>query len=490
MTRNLFTTCASKALRRMLPILMLAAVMFTATPEASCAGATGLPAGTCSSDSQFAIPVPSSGQPGVISLIVGNIQCLLWGDPDGPGPADCGGFNNNNVARDLFMRIANNPGVTYTIAGLVALYVVMYGLMLSVGMVQVSALDIMIRMVKIVLVVALISPSAGWPFFYDIMGRFFNQGTDQLIGQVTAIMMNVPTGPGWNPYAPFLILDQVAAVMTSPRMAVTLLAMFFTGPYGLIFGILILMSLGTFASAVFQAIWIYLMSLVVRAFLFGLAPIFFCFLLFSRTRHLFDGWLNQVVNTTLQPLFLFTFFAFFAQIVLAAMWFIIRVPVCWMPMQDSVTRGTVFDTYGWRFALETSPNSFQPYDGAWSFTGADMAGTPIFPISIMDILMFLLLAQLTWRFNTVVLNIAKDIAGASTSFNMSGALSEYMSRGSNFGKNVGAGAEKAAGSARAQRENTRALGRGTAGDIAKKGFNKMMDKVDFSGGTGKRKDPK
>src|SRR6185436_2324103 len=96
------------------------------------------------------------------------------------------------------------------------------------------------------------------------------------------------------------------------KMAVTLMAIFGTFPYGPIIGLILLMALGSFLKALMNALWVYLMSLVMKTLLFALAPIFIPCILFTRTRHLFDGWLNQIVNATLQPILLFAFFAFFA----------------------------------------------------------------------------------------------------------------------------------------------------------------------------------
>jgi hypothetical protein len=75
---------------------------------------------------------------------------------------------------------------------------------------------------------------------------------------------------------------------------------------------------------------------------------------------------------------------------------------------------------------------WQQYGGTWSLTGADLAagaGAPVFPLSIMDVLVFLLIVQLAARFNAIVTNIAKDIAGSSINLNMQGGLGDLFNKG-------------------------------------------------------------
>jgi type IV secretory pathway VirB6-like protein len=203
-------------------------------------------------------------------------------------------------------------------------------------------------------------------------------------------------------------------------MAITLLATFATGPYGLIVGIILLMSLGSFMKSIFNALWVYVMALVIRSLLIGLAPIFIVSILFSRTRHLFEGWLNNVVNTCLQPIFLFTFFAFFVTLIRSCLEILLERPVCWMPSQ--VQSGTPTMAHFWRFAIKKGNGSYAPFDGIWGFAGpegntATTGGDgSVHPIGIMLPLMIWILADLTGRFNSIVIGIAKQLADASTDF--------------------------------------------------------------------------
>ncbi len=377
--------------------------LFSATLPAQAQVLPPAPDGTCTMDPQFNPDPPAPGE-GIVSRIVENIKNVL-----------------DTLTESIYSTVAGDSGFRQMAGAAVTLYIAIYGTLFMFAMVQVTLFDFAVRMIKVGIIVALVSPSS-WGFFNDNVVHFFNDGTDSLISELSQIAVagiSEPVNPG-DP--PFVVLDEAIAKAMSAKMAVTLLATFFTGPYGLLFGLLLLMAVGSFMRALLTAAWVYLMSLVVKTLLFGIAPIFILCLLFNRTRHLFQGWLNQVINASLQPVLLFAFFAFFCRLIEASVDKILDVHVCWTESMEAV-RGTPFYTHYWRFTYEN-----EPYGGMWTWTGTDNAGSPAFPIDIINVLIFLILAELASRFNNVVLMIARDLANSTTSLaDFRGALSDWMS---------------------------------------------------------------
>ncbi len=368
------------------------------------------PSGTCTTDAPFN-PTPPPPGDGIVSKIVDNVKTVL-----------------DTLQQQMYQYIIGENGFREMTIAMVTLYIAIYGILFMFAMVQITLFDFALRMIKLG-IIAMLLGGGSWGYFNDIVVTFFNDGTDQLISVLTQIAVggiSNPINPGDPPFA---ALDDAIQHAMSAKMAVTLLAIFFTGPYGLLFGLLLLMALGSFMRALLTAIWVYLMSLVIKTLLFGIAPLFIICILFNRTRHLFQGWLNQVINASLQPVMLFAFFAFFAKLIEAAMEKILQVPVCWTEAMESV-RGTPFHTHYWRFTTESSSGSgvYEPYGGLWTWTGASTPNAPTFPIDIMDVLIFLILAELASRFNSVVLMIARDLANSTTSLaTMQGSLSDWMS---------------------------------------------------------------
>lgn len=418
-----------------------------------------IPNGGCTNDGSFDPEITDPSE-GLVTTIVENVQDILY-----------------SVTFSMYSSIAWNGGFADAATAMVDLYVILYGVLFTFGMVQITLFDFAVRMIKIGIISKLIGPDS-WNFFYNHVVVFFNDTTDEIIGKVSSVAVD-GISYSFNPddvsAYPFSVLDGAIGMATSAKLAVTIIATFVTGPYGVIYGLLILMSIGIFFKSLVNALWVYIMSLVLKTLLFGLAPIFICFLLFNRTRHLFDGWLNMVVGATLQPILLFTFFAFFARLIEAALNKLTMNPVCWNPVSETV-RGSPFSQHFWRFA-KWDGGAWVPMDTPWDFRGG-YANGPIFPMDIFTVLALLILAEICSRFNSIVIEIAKDLAGSATDLRMGGeSIAQWFSapKGDEGGAAGGPGA------------NARRLGRmdGGGNPLNPPGPGGVMARANAGGGVGR-----
>jgi len=377
---------------------------FTATGlPGSCdsAGAciqTANPDGTCTSDSEYDIVMPSSGS-GIISTIVTYLKSAL-------AP----------ISQQMFTAITADSGFTDAVKAAIILYVAIYGMLFTFGMVQLTVSDFAMRIFKMGVVAMLVTGTA-WTYFAQTFVPFFNDGTDDLIAEMGTIVVGGNSLGG----EPFDWMDQAIVTAVSTKMVITIMATASTGPYGIVILAVLMVAIWTFIKAMLNAVWVYLMALVMRTLLFGLAPIFFACILFTRTRHLFDGWLNQVLNSCLQPIFLFAFFAFFVQLIKSCLDQVVGLTVCWTEWAETL-RGTPFSEHYWRFAVwDCNLGIYVPFDGIWDFTGAVNSGCaqPVNPVGIMLPLTMWIISDLAERFNHIVVQIAKDISGAATDFKFS-----------------------------------------------------------------------
>jgi type IV secretory pathway VirB6-like protein len=343
---------------------------------------------------------------GLISIIIIEVKKIL-----------------DKVAKDLYEGIIGSGAFVDTVEAVATLYIAIYGILFTAGMVQATITDITIRGVKLGIVGMLIQPGS-WLFFESHVIEFFNTGTDDIINQLTAIAVGGVSVAG-DP--PFQALDDALTKALSAKMAVSLFATFTAGPNGFLIGLLILACVGSFIKTTFKALWVYLMSLVIKTLMFGLAPLFISFLMFSRTKHLFDGWLNQIVSASLQPIFLFAFFGFFAKLVESLIEKTMAHPVCWTELRESF-RGSPFGQRMWRPQESDGAGGYIPFDNLITFSGmVTPAGTTDLPFNIVVALTFLIVADLSSRFNEIVINVAKDIAGASTNISaMAGAMGQWF----------------------------------------------------------------
>lgn len=401
--RQIKTGCYKPRFLRLVVLMLMMGC--SVTMHTAPAYAAGIPHGSCTTDDIF--KESDLGKQGLITILVKQIKEIL-----------------ESTQRDMYKAITSAGSFVSTVRAAITMYICFYGIMFTVGMVDITLIEFTRRMVKLGIVVALISGDS-WALFNETFVKFFNDGTDEWISAMSAAAVGAESGG-----EPFEVIDDALSTAISAKVAVNLMAMFFTPPYGPILGLLMALGAGSFVKAILQAAWVYLMSLIVKALLFGIAPIFLACILFQHTYYLFTGWLNQLINASLQPILLFTFLAFFFELIKAAISNIITTPVCWTEWGDSL-RGSPFSVNYWRYALCEEENC-TPYTGKWGFTGATTGGGegPVFPVPVLGVITLVLLADLCSRFSSVVMTIASEIAQASMNLaSMNSPMGEWFRGG-------------------------------------------------------------
>lgn len=391
----------------MLSVLLLAMCVLSADAYAQ---AALNPRDACTSaGSSFDIPVAVAGN-GIISNIVMEVQIKL-----------------NVVSQIMYNGVINNASFKAGVKAAVLLYFAIMGVLFATGALQITVSELVIRGVK-VMIIGMLMSGASWAWFNGYVVHFFNTGTNEIINKV--VWISTGSGPVYYPGGnPFAALDNAINIAMSHKMLVTLMAVFGTGPNGLLIGIIMITGLGSFIKSVINAMWVYLMSLTLKALLFGVAPFFIACILFTRTRHLFDGWLAQLVNASLQPIMLFAFFSFFVHLVVTLLNTFLATPVCWTGV-TSLVSGAPVTQHWWRFTVPGAGGGWQEYTGDWTFIGPAEAGFKPFPIDLILVIMFLMITELAMRFNAVVIEIAKDISGASTNLSgTGGSIKEWFTGG-------------------------------------------------------------
>jgi type IV secretory pathway VirB6-like protein len=394
----------------------------------------GLGTSPCTSQDEaetdpFYIKLPESGK-GLFSGIIKEIQDPL-----------------DEVRDDVYTNLVEDSGFKNIVVITTSIYVAIFGIFFTFGLVQLGAYDLMVRLIKIGILNLLISGQS-LDFFNNTVVKFFNGAVTEIISVVTTAAIDTGAMAGGAiGTEPFHALDVAFAYLVSAKMAVLLMATFTTGPYGFVIGLVLAMSLGSFLKSLFNAMWVYVMSLIIRTVMFGVAPIFIIFFLFSKTRHLFDGWLNQIINATLQPIFLFTFFSFFVILISFLIQKILDLEACFLPSKP--VEGTPGTSHFWQFSIkECGTGTLMPFNGEWGFqgpedpfTGACNKENP-HPVGIIIPLMIWMFSDLASRFNHIVIDIAKDLANATT--DLTSGSEGFKKWFSDMGAS-GKGAEKSSG---------------------------------------------
>lgn len=335
----------------------------------------------------------------------------------------------NNATEKLFKAFTNSPTYQYAVSGALTLMVVFYGVGFVIGVVQPSFQQVLIRLVKMSIVFSLISPT-GWFFFNDNVVKFFQQGTDDIIIKVQEIALDKPMPVD---ASPFYALDRIADYLIQPDTIIAIMgAMGAGGPYGIAMGGLMAIAMLGFFKMVLQALSTYAITFVARALVLGVAPIFFIFLLFDRTKNMFVSWLNALINLSLQPILLFTFLSFFIVMIESASSDMLSgSELCWGEFKN--VTGSTNSLSFWRFK---DPTTGVVVTGDYNFKGslecmispASGGGNACqpFPINPVNLLSFLILVYLATRFVEVVKRISSELSNALVGLDSSGRLEQIM----------------------------------------------------------------
>lgn len=387
--------------------------------------------------------------PSVCTTMTDRITALQNANPPQPGEpkgilTEISGFIKDvteTATESVFSAFINNPDYQFAVGAVLTLYVAIFGAMFTMGIVQATFGQVLMRLLKFALITALLVE--GWGFFNDIVVRFFNDGTDELICAV----MNIAAGQSANAsncmlstgeIAPFYRIDRVATFLIHPDTIVAIMGSATSGVYSFgMTGLMLLAFLG-FIKLLVDALQTYAIAFVVRSMLLGLAPIFFIFLLFERTKNLFTGWINLLVSFSLNPILLFTFLSFMIVMIQSATYNMMNVQLCWASVQEEgAPEGTTTQKQFWRF-MDTTKNPPEPYLLDWTYEGNEQcriasgpnAGQecPQFPIKIIDVLTFFLLVWLAMRFAEVIDRISNELSSAVASLSADTKLMHYMNK--------------------------------------------------------------
>jgi|GEM_PF-987791 len=289
----------------------------------------------------------------------------------GPGKDIINGiFTNVNtilssIGQTMFNNIATNKDYKIAVATAVFLYVLVYGILISFNMASFQTAEVTSRLIKIAIVLACLSPNAWALFNYffatpllNIINGMItsfstaanvNGGTAAIsnaMGTATGTGANATVTPTLNPIAMTMLMGPMT-LMYSLTFVVMIVTLLCTGFFGWVYAFFLIWGLIEFTTMIIAAIVTYIKAMIALTFLFSLAPIFFAFLLFERTRQIFKGWLNQVLGFAIQPILLFAFLGFYGQMLLEVLQDVMFVPGVLYCKRKFVSLGIV-DIYWWR----------------------------------------------------------------------------------------------------------------------------------------------
>lgn len=350
---------------------------------------------------------------------------------------------------NLLASVTLSASYQQIVVAMMTLGVIFFGVMVVFGFIQLTLSQSLILLAKIGFI-SWIATNA-FDLVENYFEPFFVDGGAWLINAMINIATDGAIGtPGTDVSEPFVLLDEIIQIVFSPRMFVTIIATpTMTGPFGPLIALLLGWSVFAILKVLLQALQIYAVAIVMKALLLGVAPIFIPFVLFAKTKSYFTGWLNQLVNFTLQPVLLFAFLAFFATLLASTAREILPpddVHVCYV--KSDTQAATPFDLQGWRYMCKSDDGTLEPYEGAWTLEGpVDCPNAPVFPVNHVSVLVFLLLTHILKQMVSTALSIAAELSqGMKKLDNLTNGVNDWFNvargAGSEASSNANAGNQR------------------------------------------------
>lgn len=248
----------------------------------------------------------SDTRPDPLQFLTNLIKDKLFGTSD----------KDPGIIRQTYQQIIETPGYRLSVSALLTLYIMFTGFSFLIGNINMTHVELVVRILKVSIVSILLSTSKAWTFFHDYLFVFFVEGVEQILQIINEASA---TGPG---------SQSLLGLLISPQTLSKLFSLLFVDPLGFIYIILYLIALYFIFLLIFKATIIYLTALITIGIIITMGPIFICFMLFNITRSLFENWLRQLISYSLQPIILFVGIAFISMIIRTEVYSTLGFAVC------------------------------------------------------------------------------------------------------------------------------------------------------------------
>jgi type IV secretion system protein VirB6 len=212
----------------------------------------------------------------------------------------------NELSQVIYQKLVSNATLQGIGRTMLVLYIIVYGLLFLAGATQISAQDIITRVVKITLIIILFSETS-WTFFSQNLFNIFTEGIDSLLTSVVGVTSREGNVFGF--------IDPIFDKYSNGNIWGLLFIQLLQIHTGLtFFAILTIYAMLLFFRAVIEVIVSYCLAFVGLAVMISLAPFFIVLILFEKTRGMFDNWISLMFSYMITPTILLIFFLLIDQI--------------------------------------------------------------------------------------------------------------------------------------------------------------------------------
>ena len=357
-------------------------------------------------------------------------------------------------AKDIYLKITENNQYLSALKAGLTLYMILQGLLYITGMMNMTQRELLFTFIRLIIVMQLLTSQSSWTLFHDYFFSFFTTGLDSILSIITSTMTGQTTSG-------FTFFDKMIGLFYSYETWMKILALSVSVPSGIVVAGLLGLALAILTLAIVQGVILYLLAYLAISILIILAPIFITFMLFQITKPLFEGWINQFAGYFFQAVLVFASIVLLSQVIIDKIYKILGFRVCYQDYITFTVNGSKFVLLkAWQicsFSMNEAKGIITiPGYGFWDPSDADRFCTPYectgeryINLPFLDLVkdaslikafenpfidlnlpmlyngfILVLLAYLMFKFNAVVPDIGKGIAGGSGSGSALGKASQ------------------------------------------------------------------
>lgn len=252
---------------------------------------------------------------------------------------------------------------------MLTLYIIVCAFRFMVGDTRMTVTELAIAIIKVLVIAGLVNGST-FRFFSEYLYDFIINASAQLMVNVSGYEYKEEIGV-------FMFLDQLMTkVFFNKVFLVQVLSVISFGIVGLLYCVMLFVPIILIIISLLKTIMVYLVSMVSIAILIGLAPVFLSFLLFQRTKYLFDNWCSFLIRYILEPVILMTGITVLTQLFVVYLDFVLNYSVCWKCAIYFKIPVEILNSVGIESISQDIPLFCIKWFGAWGYdnTGAQDIG--------------------------------------------------------------------------------------------------------------------
>jgi type IV secretion system protein VirB6 len=218
--------------------------------------------------------------------------------------------------------------------------------------------------------------------------------------------------------------SSIYKVIITDIFHIQLLAILGTGLSGVMLFLLIMISLVLFLIPIFEFVVVYIMAFVFVSVLMSLAPIFLVFMLFEKTKYLFENWVRFTLIYIFEPVIMFLGISLLTKMFLVYIDYVLAFSVCWKcVMSFQIPFLDQFPGFTFLKDLQTMPIFCIYWLAPWGYDPLNYN----FATNLTNIVALFIISFTTLRYASLSSQICQRIFGSTTKSSITSSVSSAVS---------------------------------------------------------------